>query len=57
MISDVLPKDYIHIKILKNPEDENLRIFEFEVIEGSKYIEILEKLKSIFKSFNTSYNA
>ena len=57
MISDVLPKDYIHIKILKSPEDENIRIFEFEVIEGSKYIEILEKLKSIFKSSDTSYNA
>ena len=47
MILDVLPKDYIHIKILKNPEDENLRTFEFEVNENSKYVEVLEKLKSI----------
>ena len=47
LISDVLPKDYIHIKILKNPEDENLRTFEFEVNENSKYVEVLEKLKSI----------
>ena len=47
MISDVFPKDYIHINILKSPEDENLRTFEFEVNENSKYVEILEKLKSI----------
>ena len=47
MILDVLPKDYIHIKILKNPEDENLRIFEFEINEDSKYVEVLERLKSI----------
>ena len=47
MILDVLPKDYIHIKILKSHEDDNLRIFEFEVTEDSKYLKILEKLKSI----------
>ena len=47
MILDFLPKDYIHIKILKSPKNENLRIFEFEVTEDSKYLKILEKLKSI----------
>lgn len=50
MISDVFPKDYIHIKILKSPEDDNLRTFEFEVNENSKYVEVLEKLKSIIQS-------
>ncbi len=43
MISDVLPKDYIHINILK--ENENIRIFEFIVNENSKYVNILNKLK------------
>ena len=54
MISDVLPKDYIHIKIVKSLEDENLRIFEFEVTEDSKYVKILDKLKSIIHSSNNS---
>ena len=45
MILDVLPKDYIHIKILKNPQNDNARDFEFEVNDNSKYKEILDKLK------------
>ena len=45
MISDVLPKDYIHINIFKDDVDENIRIFEFAVNENSKYINILNKLK------------
>ena len=57
MILDVLPKDYIHIKILKNPEDENLRTFEFEVNENSKYVEVLEKLKSIIQSSYDSHSS
>ena len=46
MILDVLPKDYIHIIIHKDDANENIRIFEFEVNDDSKYVEILEKLKS-----------
>lgn len=57
MISDVFPKDYIHIKILKSPEDENLRTFEFEVNENSKYVEVLEKLKSIIQSSYDSHSS
>ena len=57
MILDVLPKDYIHIKILKNPEDENLRTFDFEVNEDSKYMEVLEKLKSIIQSSYDSHSS
>lgn len=57
MILDVLPKDYIHIKILKSPEDENLRTFEFEVNENSKYVEVLEKLKSIIQSSYDSHSS
>ena len=45
MISDVLPKDYIHIKIFKDDVDENIRVFEFSVNENSKYVNILNKLK------------
>ena len=45
MILDVLPKDYIHLKILKSTDDMNLRTFEFEVNENSKYVEILNNLK------------
>ncbi len=48
MISDVLPKEYIHIIILKSPENENLRILKFEVQDNSKYVEILDKLKMNF---------
>ena len=44
MISDVLPKDYIHIIIHKDITDENTRIFEFVVNEDSKYIKILDSL-------------
>lgn len=54
MILDVLPKDYIHIKILKSPKDENLRTFEFEVNEASKYVEVLKTLKSIIHSSDDS---
>ena len=57
MILDVLPKDYIHIKILKKPEDENLRTFDFEVNEDSKYMEVLEKLKSIIQSSYDSHSS
>ena len=45
MISDVLPKDYIHIKIFKDDVDENIRVFEFAVNENSKYVNILNKFK------------
>ena len=44
MISDVLPKDYIHIIIHKDITDENTRIFEFVVNEDSKYVKILNTL-------------
>ena len=45
LISDVLPLDYIHIKIGKDSNNENIRIFSFEVNNDSKYIDILNKLK------------
>ena len=45
LISDVLPKDYIHISINKDETDENKRIFCFKVNDNSKYIDILNKLK------------
>lgn len=45
LISDVLPKDYIHIKIRKDSNDVNKRIFEFEVTDNSKYKNILESYK------------
>ena len=48
LISDVLPKDYIHITIRKNSIDENSRVFEFEIADNSKYIDILNKLKEEF---------
>jgi len=54
MILDVLPQDYIHIKILKSSEDENLRAFEFEVNENSKYVEVLDKFKNIIQSSDDS---
>ena len=44
LISDVLPKDYIHITIKKDSDNENLRIFEFEVNDDSKYIEAMRRL-------------
>ena len=43
IISDVLPKDCIHIIINKDSNNENLRIFEFNACD--KYNEILSKLK------------
>ena len=46
LISDVLPKDYIHVTIHKDSNNENLRIFEFYVNDDSKYIEVLNKLKN-----------
>ena len=45
LISDVLPKDYIHITINKDSKNENLRIFVFEVNDDSKYIDVLNKIK------------
>lgn len=45
LISDVLPPDYINIKINKDPNNENIRIFEFKLIDNSKYIDVLNKLK------------
>ena len=48
LISNVLPKDYIHITIRKNSIDENSRVFEFEIADNSKYIDILNKLKEEF---------
>ena len=45
LISDVLPNDYIHIKINKSETNENERIFCFEVNDNSKYIDLLNKLK------------
>ena len=49
LISDVLPKDYIHITINKDSNNEDLRIFEFEVNDDSKYINVLNKLKSLLQ--------
>lgn len=48
LISDVLPKDYIHVIIHKDVIDENSRVFEFEIDDNSKYIDILNKLKEEF---------
>ena len=48
LISDVLPKDYIHITIHKDSIDENSRIFEFKTEDNSKYIDILNMLKEEF---------
>ena len=48
LISDVLPKDFIHITIHKDLINENLRVFEIEVNDNSKYIDILNKLKEEF---------
>lgn len=48
LISDVLPKDYIHITIHKVSIDENSRIFEFKTEDNSKYIDILNMLKEEF---------
>lgn len=45
LISDVLPSDYINIKINKDSNNENIRIFKFEVIDNSKYVDVLNKLK------------
>ena len=45
LISDVLPKDYIHIVINKNSSNENIRTFNFEINDNSKYIDVLNKLK------------
>lgn len=45
LISDVLPKDFIHIFIKKDNLDENKRIFEFTTSDNSKYIQLLEKFK------------
>ena len=52
LISDVLPKDYIHITIHKDSINENSRVFEFEINDNSKYIDILNKLK---EEFNWKY--
>ena len=49
LISDVLPKDYIHVTINKDSNNEDLRIFEFEVNDNSKYINVLNKLKSLLQ--------
>ena len=49
LISDVLPKDYIHVTINKDSNNEDLRIFEFEVNDDSKYINVLNKLKSLLQ--------
>ena len=48
LISDVLPKDYIHITIHKDSIAENSRVFEFKIEDNSKYIDILNKLKEEF---------
>ena len=48
LISDVLPKDYIHITIQKDSTNENSRVFEFMINDNSKYIDILNKLKEEF---------
>ena len=49
LISDVLPKDYIHVTINKDSNNEDLRIFEFEVNDDSKYINVLNKIKSLLQ--------
>ena len=49
LISDFLPKDYIHVTINKDSNNEDLRIFEFEVNDDSKYINVLNKLKSLLQ--------
>ena len=49
LISDVLPKDYIHVTINKDSNNEDLRIFEFKVNDDSKYINVLNKLKSLLQ--------
>ena len=48
LISDVLPKDYIHVTINKDSYNENLRIFEFEVNDDSRYIDVLNKIKVLY---------
>ena len=45
LIQDVMPHDYIHIKITKDSSDENIRLFTFEVIDNSKYIDMLNTFK------------
>ena len=45
LISDAMPLDYIHINISKDINNENIRIFNFEVNDDSKYIDLLNKLK------------
>ena len=49
LISDVLPKDYIHVTINKDSNNEDLRIFEFKVNDDSKYINVLNKIKSFLQ--------
>ena len=49
LISDFLPKYYIHVTINKDSNNEDLRIFEFEVNDDSKYINVLNKLKSLLQ--------
>lgn len=49
LVSDVLPKDYIHVIIHKDSNNENLRIFEFIVNNDSKYIDVLNRFKSSFQ--------
>ena len=44
-ISDVLPKNYIHITISKDDLNENTRIFDFEVVGNS------ERLNNILLDF------
>ena len=44
LISDALPKDYIHIIIDKDSNNENLRVLNFEVNDDSKYVDVLNKL-------------
>lgn len=45
LISDILPKDFIHIFIKKDDLDENKRTFEFTTSDNSKYVQLLEKFK------------
>ena len=49
LISDVLPKDYIHVTINKDSNNEDLRIFEFKVNDDSKYINVLNKIKYLLQ--------
>ena len=49
LVSDVLPKDYIHVIIHKDSNNDNLRIFEFIVNNDSKYIDVLNRFKSSFQ--------